>query len=137
MIHATFNVVRPQARDTRVVSISVVIVDDNQPWMTAAAALLEREGMSVAGVASTSATALDDVRDLRPDVVLVDIFLGAENGFELAKLLTDEEDPPPVVILISSHAEEDFAELIGASPARGFLSKSQLSAEAIREKLAA
>jgi CheY-like chemotaxis protein len=119
------------------VSISVVIVDDNQPWMTAAASLLEREGISVTGVASTSSTALKDVKKLQPDVVLVDIFLGTESGFELAQLLTRDEDPPPVVILISSHAEEDFAELIGASPARGFLSKSQLSAAAIREKLAA
>jgi DNA-binding NarL/FixJ family response regulator len=137
MIHATFNVVGPQARDTGAVSISVVIVDDNQPWMAAAASLLEREGMSVTGVASTSANALKDVKELRPDVVLVDIFLGTESGFELAQLLTHDEDPPPVVILISSHAEEDLAELIGASPARGFLSKSELSADAIREKLAA
>jgi CheY-like chemotaxis protein len=119
------------------VSISVVIVDDNQPWMAAAAALLEREGLSVASVASSSATALTEVRERRPDVVLVDIFLGSESGFDLAHALVHDEHAPSTVILISSHAEEDLAELIGDSPARGFLSKSQLSAEAIREKLAA
>jgi DNA-binding NarL/FixJ family response regulator len=114
-----------------------MIVDDNQPWLTAAAALLEREGFSVAGVASTSATALRDVRQLRPDVVLVDIFLGAEDGLELAQQLSHDEGCTAEVILISSHAEDDFAELISASPARGFIPKSQLSAEAIRERLAA
>jgi DNA-binding NarL/FixJ family response regulator len=119
------------------VSISVLIVDDNEPWMAAAAALLEREGVSVAGVASTSATALRDVRKLRPDVVLVDMFLGAENGLELAEQLSRDEDCPAEVILISSHAEDDLAELISASPARGFLPKSQLSAHAIRARLAA
>jgi DNA-binding NarL/FixJ family response regulator len=137
MIHATFNVVGPQGRDTRGVSISVVIVDDNRPWMSAAAALLEREGMSVAGVASSSASALRDVERLRPDVVLVDIFLGAENGFDLAHEINDDERSPSAVILISSHAEEDLTELISTSPACGFLSKSQLSAQAIRDKLAA
>ena len=119
------------------VSISVMIVDDNEPWMAAAAALLEREGISVAGVASTLATALSAVRELRPDVVLVDIFLGAEDGFELAQQLSRDESCTAEVILISSHGEDDFAELISASPARGFLPKSQLSAEAIREQLAA
>jgi DNA-binding NarL/FixJ family response regulator len=119
------------------VSISVLIVDDNEPWMAAAAALLEREGVSVAGVASTPATALRDARKLRPDVVLVDIFLGADNGLELAEQLSRDEDCRSEVILISSHAEDDFVELISASPARGFVPKSQLSAQAIREQLAA
>jgi DNA-binding NarL/FixJ family response regulator len=114
-----------------------MIVDDNEPWMAAAAALLEREGISVAGVASTPATALRDVRLLRPDVVLVDIFLGTENGFELAQQLSHDDGCTAEVILISSHGEDDFAELIAASPARGFLPKSGLSAAAIREQLAA
>jgi DNA-binding NarL/FixJ family response regulator len=119
------------------VSISVLIVDDNEPWLAAAAALLRREGVSVAGVASSTATALRHVRELRPDVVLVDIFLGAENGLELAEQLSRDEGCTAEVILISSHAEDDFSELISASPARGFLPKSQLSARAIRQQLAA
>src|SRR3712207_6961431 len=40
------------------------------------------------------------------------------------------------VILISTHAEQDYAELIEASPAVGFLAKSALSAGAIRDLLA-
>jgi hypothetical protein len=36
------------------------------------------------------------------------------------------------MILISTHAEQDYADLIAASPAAGFLSKSTLSADAIR-----
>jgi hypothetical protein len=40
------------------------------------------------------------------------------------------------VILISTHAEQDYAELIAASPAIGFLSKTALSADAIRDQLA-
>lgn len=136
-IHATF-IVRPwMAADTRRVPFSVLIVDDNEPWMSAAAALLEREGVSVAGIVSSSEAALRDARQLRPDVVLVDLFLGSENGLELAYQLHHDEDCCSDVILISSHGEDDFAELISASPARGFLPKSQLSAQAIRARLAA
>jgi hypothetical protein len=40
------------------------------------------------------------------------------------------------VILISTHAEQDYAELIAASPAIGFLAKTALSADAIRGLLA-
>ena len=40
------------------------------------------------------------------------------------------------MILISTHAEQDYAELIAASPAIGFLSKTALSADAIRALLA-
>jgi DNA-binding NarL/FixJ family response regulator len=89
----------------------------------------------VIGVASTSAEALQRVQELRPDVTLLDIDLGGESGLELAQRLSDQEDPAPV-ILISTHAEQDYAELIAASPAIGFLPKTALSADAIRDLLA-
>jgi DNA-binding NarL/FixJ family response regulator len=110
-----------------------LIVDDNEPFLEAARLLLEREGLIVAGVASTSAEALRLTRELRPDIVLVDISLGEESGFDLAQSLV-EGDPGyrPAVVLISTLAEEDVADLIAASPAAGFLPKAELSASAIR-----
>jgi len=114
-----------------------LIVDDSHHFLAAARGLLERQGMTVVGVASTSAEALQRTRELRPDVTLVDIDLGGESGLELARRLHHEAGPAPArVILVSTHAEEDYAELIAASPAVGFLSKSTLSAGAIRELLA-
>ncbi len=61
-----------------------VIVDDSARFLEAARALLEREGVDVVGVASTIAEALRLVDEVRPDVTLVDIDLGAESGFDLA-----------------------------------------------------
>jgi len=108
-------------------------VDDSSSFLEAAQALLEREGLSVAGVASSGAEALSRAAELRPDVVLVDISLGEESGFELARrLVANAEDGGSTVILISTHTEADFADLIAASPAIGFLPKSELSADAIR-----
>ena len=116
-------------------TLRCLIVDDSPRFLDAARGLLERQGISVVGVASSSAEALRRARELRPDVTLVDIDLGGESGLELARQLHHQAGPAPV-ILVSTHAEEDYAELIAASPAVGFLSKSTLSAAAIRELLA-
>lgn len=113
-------------------SLRCLIVDDNAAFLDAAAALLEREGVTVIGVASASADALAQAHELRPDVVLVDIMLGRENGLDVARLLADTTSDGIAVILISTHAEEDFADLIEEAPAAGFMPKSQLSASAIR-----
>ena len=114
-----------------------LIVDDSPRFLDVARGLLERQGISVVGVASTGAEALQRAEALRPDVTLVDIDLGGESGFVVARQLRREANQAPSrVILISTHAEEDYADLVAASPAVGFLSKSDLSAGAIRDLLA-
>ena len=116
------------------VRVQCVIVDDSPLFLEGATGLLEREGLEVVGVASNSAEAIRLVEELRPDVTLVDIDLGDEDGFELARRL-GENAPRSKVILVSTHAEEDLAHLIATSPAIGFVSKARLSAEAIRDTL--
>jgi CheY-like chemotaxis protein len=113
--------------------LSVLIVDDSGPFLEAARALLTRQGLEVLEVASTTEQALEHVRALRPDVVLVDLNLGSESGFELTRqLLQDGQGRLSTVILMSTHAESDFADLIAESTAKGFLPKADLSADAIR-----
>jgi DNA-binding NarL/FixJ family response regulator len=114
-----------------------LIVDDSPRFLDAARGLLERQGITVVGVASNGADALQRAGELRPDVTLLDIDLGGESGLELARRLHDQAGLVPApVILISTHAEQDYAELIAASPAVGFLPKTALSADAIRDLLA-
>jgi DNA-binding NarL/FixJ family response regulator len=116
------------------VSVTCVIVDDNSLFLEGAAELLGREGLDVVGVASNGAEAIRLVTELRPDVALVDIDLGDEDGFELAqRLYAISADTK--VILVSTHAEEDLAHLIERSPALGFIGKARLSAQAIRDTL--
>src|SRR4029453_9405378 len=64
--------------------LRVLIVDDSTHFLRAARTLLEREGVHVVAEASTSAEAIEHARSLRPDVTLIDIDLGDENGFDLA-----------------------------------------------------
>jgi len=108
-----------------------LLVDDNEAFLEAASLLLEREGLTVVGVASSIAEALRQARALRPDVILVDIGLGEESGFDLARLLAEDGQGGAEVILISTGAEADYSELIDESPAAGFLAKSTLSARGI------
>jgi DNA-binding NarL/FixJ family response regulator len=113
-----------------------VLVDDNEAFLETASLLLEREGLTIVGMASTIAAALRQVRALRPDVVLVDIGLGDESGFDLARLLAqDGQAAGAKVILISTGAEADYKELIDDSPAAGFLAKSELSVRGISRLL--
>jgi CheY-like chemotaxis protein len=119
-----------------VMALRCLIVDDNAGFLRSARLLLEREGLSVVAVASTGDEAVDQVEELRPDLVLVDVDLGTESGFDVVRRLHGRsETPPPQLILISIHTADDLADLIAASPAAGFISKSHLSTRAIRDLL--
>jgi CheY-like chemotaxis protein len=113
-----------------------LIVDDSADFRDAASAMLERAGISVVAKASNSVEALSYYEDLHPDVALVDIDLGGEDGFELAEQLDRVGSAGHLaVILVSTYAEADLAEMIDASPAVGFLQKLSLSPDAIRRML--
>ena len=119
------------------VALRCLIVDDNERFLEAASSSLDSTTIDVVGVATAASDAEALVDELRPDVVLVDISLGDESGFELTRRLV--EGRPWLhnrVVLISTRAEDDYSDLIAESPAVGFLSKSQLTATAVRELVA-
>jgi DNA-binding NarL/FixJ family response regulator len=109
-----------------------LIIDDSPAFLDAARRLLQQEGIDVAGVASSGEEGLRLARELRPDVTLIDIDLGPEDGMAVARRLAEADGGPAgQLILISTHAEDEFAELIEATPVIGFVPKATLSAEAI------
>ena len=113
-----------------------VIVDDSTAFLQAATMLLEGDGFAVVGVASTVAEALERVAELRPDVALVDVYLGAESGFDLAQQLDQAGwSSQLAVILTSTHAPDEFGDMISETPVLGFLPKEALSTHAIRHLL--
>jgi DNA-binding NarL/FixJ family response regulator len=114
-----------------------LIVDDNEAFLEIAAASLAGDDLDVVGTATTSGGALRQVAEQRPDVVLVDINLGEESGFELARMLVERFPQLAAgVVLISTRAERDFGGLVKASAAAGFVPKTQLSARAVLEVVA-
>jgi DNA-binding NarL/FixJ family response regulator len=120
--------------------VRCLIIDDSPHFAHAARSLLEHEGLVIVGTASTGSQAIDLVREFQPDVVILDIDLGSESGFDVAeRLRTNDGDAStangPQIVLVSAHDEEDFADMISESGAAGFVAKSDLSARAIRKLL--
>jgi DNA-binding NarL/FixJ family response regulator len=118
------------------VGFRCLIVDDNVRFLEAARSSLDRQGIEVVGVAATGADAIARVEAFDPDVVLVDIGLGEESGFELTRRLVDTF--PRLrsrVVLISTRGEDEYADMVETSAAVGFVSKSSLSAHALTKVL--
>jgi DNA-binding NarL/FixJ family response regulator len=114
-------------------ALRFLLVDDNPRVLEAARDFLERDGINFVGVASTGSEALQRVEALRPDVVLIDLDLGDESGFDLAVALAEGTEVARAarVVLISAYPEAEFGDLIDASPALGFVAKADLSAQAL------
>jgi DNA-binding NarL/FixJ family response regulator len=110
--------------------VSVLIVDDHAAFRSWARALLEGEGLDVVGEAADGQSAIVAARTLRPTVVLLDVRLPDMNGFDVAERIAELENAPAVV-LTSSHDARDYRRRIAESPARGFISKADLSGEAL------
>jgi DNA-binding NarL/FixJ family response regulator len=110
-------------------TLRILIVDDSPHFLDAASVVLEQGGLTVVATASTIADALPLARQLTLDGILVDVDLGAESGFDLARRLADIDAAR--VVLISTYEEAELTDLIEASPAVGFVTKSDFSASAI------
>jgi len=115
--------------------MTVLIVDDHQSFRDVARRMLEAGGFEVVGEAADGESAVAAVRELRPDVVVMDVQMPGIGGFEAATLITAQPDAPAIV-MTSSRDGEDFGPLVEQSGARGFIHKADLSAPAISAVLA-
>ena len=115
---------------------TVLIVDDHPSFRASARRMLEADGYQVVGEAEDGAAAVVAVQRLHPELVLLDVRLPDIDGFEVAKSLLDTNRRPPQVVLTSSHDSIDLVDAIGASGARGFIPKGELTASAFAALLA-
>jgi CheY-like chemotaxis protein len=113
----------------------VLLVDDNAEFRRAARQLLERHGFAVVAEAETGVSAIEQAKEHRPDLVLLDVQLPDIDGFEVAERLSRLEVPVDV-ILTSSLDGTDFGTLVARSSALGFVPKAELSGSAIEALLA-
>ena len=114
---------------------TVLIVDDHAGFRAGARALLEAEGFDVLGEAADGESAVEQARRLRPQVVLLDVQLPGMDGFAVAERLA-AEPAAPAVVLISSRGQGAFRSRLDATPARGFITKSEFSGECLTSLLA-
>jgi DNA-binding NarL/FixJ family response regulator len=109
---------------------TVLIVDDHPSFRSSARLLLETEGWRVVGEAEDGAGGVAAARELKPDVVLLDVNLPDIDGFECAHRLS-RNGAAPAVVLVSSRTRGDLGEKVETCGARGFISKAELSAAAV------
>jgi DNA-binding NarL/FixJ family response regulator len=114
--------------------LRILIVDDHAGFRLRARSLLEDGGLEVVGEAADGAGCLAAVAALRPDGVVLDVRLPDGDGFRVAEQLAALHDAP-LVVLVSSRALADFGPRRLASCVRGFVGKSELSAQALRALL--
>jgi DNA-binding NarL/FixJ family response regulator len=115
-------------------AVSLLIVDDHPGFRSFAGKMLSAEGFDVVGDASDGAAAIESIARLHPDVVLLDIQLPGIDGFEVARRLAATRGGPRVV-LTSSREASDYGSRLTATPASGFLPKTQLSGAALTRVL--
>jgi DNA-binding NarL/FixJ family response regulator len=111
------------------VRLTCLLVDDSPDFLSSATRLLEAEGVRVVGQCRTRSETFDRVSSMSPDVILVDVELGCEDGVLLATELASQFSAP-AVILISSRDRSDRREMPLPNGVRGFLPKSHLGVDA-------
>lgn len=114
--------------DDPYIQMTVLVVDDHATFRASARRLLELDGFRVVAEAPNAQAALRLVRELEPELMLLDVGLPDRSGFEVAKELAGGRTR---VVLISSRAQADLGRRVRESGALGFISKEQLSGEAI------
>lgn len=116
----------PPLSEDEAIARSVLIVDDSTAFQGSARALLEARGYAIAGTAADGAGALEAVRALRPDAVLLDVNLPDMNGVDVAERLA-RDDATLAVVLVSTLEVSALGRSVDACGARGFVAKSELA----------
>ena len=125
----------PLVCDDECMPLTLLIVDDHEEFRGSARALLEAQGFEVVGEAADGSGAVAETMRLRPDVVILDIQLPDMDGFVVAERIAALHDPPAVV-LVSSREAAAYGLRLSTTPARGFISKSELSGESVARLVA-
>jgi two-component system invasion response regulator UvrY len=113
--------------------VQVLVVDDQAPFRAAARAVIARiKGFELAGEATSGEEAVELVETMRPNVVLMDINMGAMDGLEATRLIT-RGHPDTMVILISTYTEADMPPQARSCGAAAYVNKDELSPRVVRQ----
>ena len=103
--------------------IRIVIADDHAVLRESLAALLESQNdFQVIGKASNGAEALEAVRDKKPDILVLDLFMPGSDGFEVLRTLDRSGTLVHSVVLTGSESQLDYAQAVRFG-ARGLVLK--------------
>jgi len=113
-------------------NIKILLVDDHGLLREALKVFIEREqGFTVIGEASTGKEAIEYTRNLRPDIVILDLALPDSDGLEVIPRLKAIHDSIKILVLTSFDEEEKIFEALSAG-ASGYIIKTAFSARLIK-----
>ena len=105
-------------------AIKVLLVDDHAMFRAGIKVLLEAGGrVDVVGEASSGDEAVDRVRELKPDVVVMDLSMPESNGLEATRRIAALKLDTKVLVL-TVHAEEEYLVPVVEAGASGYLTKT-------------
>lgn len=107
--------------------VRVLVVDDNQAILARATAVLSPR-CTVIGTATDGASAIEAARDLRPDVIVLDISMPGMTGLEVAYELRKARSEAAVVFL-TVHNEAELIEAARAAGGIGYVLKARLASD--------
>ncbi len=106
-------------------SISIYIIEDHPIMRRGYCSLINRESdLEVVGESADGETALQEIAELQPDLVIIDIALEGISGIEVIKRLR-ERGAQARLLVVSMHDEDTYAERALAAGARGYLMKTE------------
>ncbi|MFN2464804.1 MAG: response regulator transcription factor [Candidatus Dormibacteria bacterium] len=118
-------------------AVRVLVVDDQAPFRMAAAAVVEMtDDFELVGEVETGEAAVEAARELKPDLVLMDVNLPGINGLEATRQILDdaENDGAPVVVLVlSTYEAAEYAPRAFEAGAASYIPKSEFSPDRLTE----
>ena len=101
----------------------MLIVDDSAPWRSVTTAQLLERSVDVIGTAADGVEAVEKARALRPDVILMDIWMPGRNGLAATRDICADAAAPSVVI-VSNERDAALVDAAFEAGARGYVLKS-------------
>jgi DNA-binding NarL/FixJ family response regulator len=120
----------------RVGKARLLLADDHETILARERSILE-EDFEVVGAVTNGRDAVDEVRRLDPDVLVIDISMPVLDGLQAASQLRRRGSPTKIVFL-TVHEDRDFVEAAFAAGASGYVTKSHIASDlvpAIQEAL--
>lgn len=119
-------------------TVRVLIVDDQEPFRLAARMVVEAtDGFEVVGESETGEDSVTMSRELRPDLVLMDVNLPGINGLDATRRILAEGGSEVVVLLLSTYEEEEYAPRAAECGAAAYIPKAVFGPDRLEQAWAA
>jgi DNA-binding NarL/FixJ family response regulator len=115
-------------------TVRVLIVDDQEPFRLAARTVVEiTDGFEVAGEAETGEAAVEAARELRPDLVLMDVNLPGMDGMEATRRILEESGDRVAVLMLSTYEADEYAPRAAEVGAAAYIPKSEFEPDRLAD----